>query len=284
MNEQKTAIMMDSGGDIPLKICEKYGIFVLPLRVIYPEKDYQDGIDIDPQMVYDRFPDEFPSTSTPSIAEVMDKLEEIKAEGYEKVIAVCISNKLSSTVNTVRLAAEEVENLEVFVFDTKNISFGAGIFAYWSAKQLEKGATYEELVRRLPEKLGDSKVFFYMDTLKYLQRGGRIGKVTSVMGTALKLKPIISCNEEGEYYTVSMIRGNKMGKMKLFEEVFKYCFGHHAWMIVGHGAAKEEAEEMKEMLESKVISKSILFVHQITATLAINTGPGLVGVLTFREP
>ncbi|MBQ9643980.1 MAG: DegV family protein [Lachnospiraceae bacterium] len=284
MNEQRTAIIMDSGGDIPKNVCEENDIRILPLHVIYPEKDYQDGIDIDPKMVYERFPDEYPSTSTPSVAEVTDLFDALKAEGYEKVIAVCISSGLSGTFNTIRLAAEDYEGLQIYVFDTKNISFGSGIYAYWCAKELQKGTSYEELVRRLPEKLGDSKVLFYMDTLTYLQKGGRIGKVASMLGSALKLKPIISCDENGTYYTVAKIRGARLGKLKLFEEVVKYAFGHRVWLIVGHGNVPEEAEAMREILEKDLIHKTVLFAHQITATLAINTGPGLVGVMVFREP
>ncbi|MBR3643457.1 MAG: DegV family protein, partial [Parasporobacterium sp.] len=78
MDEQKTAVLMDSGGDLPYELCQKEGIEFLPLHIIYPEKDYQDGIDIDPQIVYDRYPDEIPTTSTPSLHEVLTKFEELK--------------------------------------------------------------------------------------------------------------------------------------------------------------------------------------------------------------
>ena len=94
MNEQKTAILMDSGGDLPADLCEREGIRILPLHVIYPEKDYMDGIDIDPMMVYERFPDEIPTTSTPSVQEILDIFEDLVHQGYEKLIAVTISCRL----------------------------------------------------------------------------------------------------------------------------------------------------------------------------------------------
>ena len=105
MNEQKTAILIDSGCDLPERIRKKYDIEILPLRVIYPEKDYQDGVDINPMMIYQRFPDEIPTTSTPSLAEATDKFDELRDKGYEKVIAIAISSGLSGTYNTLRLAA-----------------------------------------------------------------------------------------------------------------------------------------------------------------------------------
>ena len=120
MNKDKVAVLTDSGCDVPLNFREKYNIFMLPLRVMYPEKDYEDGVNIDPMMVYRRFPDEYPSTSTPSLAEVQDIFDEIRDAGYEKIIAVTISSGLSGTFNTIRLAAEQQDELEIFVFDTKN--------------------------------------------------------------------------------------------------------------------------------------------------------------------
>ncbi len=135
------------------------------------------------------------------------------------------------------------------------------------------------------DEIYDSKVMFYMDTLKYLQRGGRIGGVASAVGTALKLKPIISCDREGIYYTVAMIRGAKQGKKKLLDEVLKFIGDcKHCWIIIGHGDALEEAKAMEQMLMEKVRGKRILYIKQITATMAVNTGPGLVGVLAFKEP
>ena len=149
MNKYKIAVLTDSGCDVPQNFREKYNIFMLPLRVMYPEKDYDDGVNIDPMMVYRRFPDEYPSTSTPSLAEVQDMFDRIRAEGYEKIIAVTISSGLSGTFNTIRLAAEQQDEMEIYVFDTKNISVASGIWAIWAAVKLENGWTFEEVDSKL---------------------------------------------------------------------------------------------------------------------------------------
>ena len=284
MNKDKVAVLTDSGCDVPQNFRERYNIWMLPLRVMYPEKDYEDGVNIDPLMVYRRFPDEYPSTSTPSLAEVQDMFDRIREAGYEKIIAIAISSGLSGTFNTIRLAASQQDELEVYVFDTKNISVASGIWAIWAASKLENGWSFEEVKTGLENKIYDSKVMFYMDTLKYLKKGGRIGKVTSVVGEVLNLKPIISCNKEGIYYTVGLIRGAKQGKKKLLNEMMQFCKGHHCWIIVGHGDANEEAGRMLELVETQLTSKEILFVKQINATLAINTGPGLVGLCALLDP
>ncbi len=286
MNEQKAIVLIDSGCDVPAHMREKLNIRILPLRVMYPEKDYMDGIDIDPMMVYQRFPDEFPSTSTPSYSEVVEVLEGIRDEGYEHVIAITISSGLSGTYNTIRLVGSEFEGLEVWPFDSRNISIGGGLFAIWAATQLQNGMPLEEIKRQLRIRIKDVKVFFYMDTLKYLQRGGRIGGVASFVGEALKLKPIISCNDEGTYYTVAKIRGAKFGKLRLFEEVVKFSLGHKTWAVIEEGDAHTEMLAMKKLMEEHGSSTDtkILFEQQITATMAINTGPGLVGVGVMRDP
>ena len=284
MNEQKVAVLIDSGCDVPADFRQKYDIWMLPLRVMYPEKDYDDEVNIDPLMVYRRFPDEYPSTSTPSLAEVQDIFDEIRDAGYEKIIAIAISSGLSGTFNTIRLAASQQDELEIYVFDTKNISVASGIWAIWASVKLKEGWSFEQVIEGLNRKIYDSKVMFYMDTLKYLKKGGRIGNVTSIVGEVLNLKPIISCDKEGIYYTVGLIRGAKQGKKKLLNEMLKFCEGHHCWLIIGHGDAAEEASRMLEMVKEQVKSKEILFVKQIAATLAINTGPGLVGIAALLDP
>lgn len=284
MNEQKTAVLMDSGCDLPYELCMEEGIEYLPLHIIYPEKDYRDGIDIDPMMVYDRYPDEIPTTSTPSLQEVTDCFEKLKREGFANVIAVTISSALSGTWNTVSLAAREFTGLNITVFDTKNISFGSGVFALWAARKLREGIGYRELVEKMHEKLADSRQFFYMDTLEYLRRGGRIGRVSSIIGEMLHIKPIISCDPNGVYYTVAKIRGQLLAKRKLLNEVLSAVGNRRCWIVVGEGKAHEEALKMKEILQEKLDNMEFLFLKQINATLALNTGPGLVGVMTFVDP
>ncbi len=226
-------------------------------------------------MVYDRYPKDYPKTSTPSLQEVIDKLGEIAAAGFDKVIAVCISSGLSGTWNAVRLASFQQERVEVFAYDTRNISVASGLLGIWASHKVSQGLSFSEICRALEEKTFSSKVMFYMDSLEYLKRGGRIGTVTSM----------ISCNKQGIYYTVSLIRGLKKGKQKLLSEMVKFCKGHRVWLGLGHGAAAEELQEMAEMvIEELGSSAEILYGKQIAATLALNTGPGLIGVAALLDP
>ncbi len=284
MSAYKTAILMDSCGDLPIDVRESFHIYTLPVHIIYPEGDYLDGVNIDPMMIYERFPEEIPKTSTPSPQEAIELFEKIRDDGYENVIAICISNRLSSTVNTIRMASEEVPELRCFVFDTLNIDIGSGIFAYWVGTKIKEGMAFEEICEKLEEKRSDSHLMFYMDTLKYLIAGGRIGRVAGMIGEKLKLKPIISCDKEGVYYTVAKIRGRKPGMKKLLDLLAKYADGHRCWIVIGNGNAAKEAEEFRQMVEERIPHGKILFMHQIVASMANHTGPGLIGLEVFVDP
>ncbi len=190
MNPSKTAIIVDSGCDVSKQLIQKYDMKQLSLKVIYPEKMYMDGEDIKPQMVYERFPAEIPSTSMANIQDVLDLVDGIREQGYENVIGITISGAMSGTFNSVRLALEEVTDLKTFAFDTKNISIGGGILAIWAARKLEEGMSFDEVVSGLQQKIHDTKLCFYMDTLDYLARGGRITPSVAIVGKMLKLKPL----------------------------------------------------------------------------------------------
>ena len=114
MNKEKIALLVDSGTDVPEALVKQYGMYVLPLQIIYPEKTYTDKVDITPEEVYQRLEKEIPSTSLPDGATIQAIFDKIKEAGYEKVLAVTISSGLSGTYNVVRLLGEQTEGLDVF--------------------------------------------------------------------------------------------------------------------------------------------------------------------------
>lgn len=278
MNKSKTAILMDSGCDLSEELIERYGIKVLRLKIMYGDKMYSDGMDMDPLEVYRRFPDEIPKTSTPNMQEVEDLVEEIRAEGYEKIIAVTISSGLSGTFNVVAMTLREIEDMETFAFDTKNISIGSGLYALWAAMELEKGKSFDEVIAGLERKIGDSKVFFYMDTLDYLRKGGRINPAVAVVGKVLGIKPVISCNEKGVYYTVAKIRGARKGLGKLMEAAMEFAAGKKSIIGLMNGDDPETAAQVRPLIKEQAPEGEIVVDKQITATMAIHTGPGLIGI------
>lgn len=277
--KNKVAILVDSGTDVPQELIEKYQMYVIPLKIIYKDRVYTDKVDITPEEIYQRLPQEIPGTSLPDGEAITKIFEQIKQDGYEKILAVTISSGLSGTYNIVRLIAQQQEELEAYVLDTKNIGIGAGFSAIQAAKWLEEGMEWSVLIEKLNELVKQTKVFFNVATLEYLQKGGRIGLVASILGTALKLNPIISCNDEGIYYTVGKARGRKKSLDRTVSYVKERVGTAKVFnLAVAHGDAKEEATEMKARLKEEFPQAQQIYFGQISPALVVHTGPGLLGV------
>ncbi|EOA8345938.1 DegV family protein [Enterococcus hirae] len=277
--KNKVAILVDSGTDVPQELIEKYQMYVIPLKIIYKDRVYTDKVDITPEEIYQRLPQEIPGTSLPDGETITKIFEQIKQDGYEKILAVTISSGLSGTYNIVRLIAQQQEELEAYVLDTKNIGIGAGFSAIQAAKWLEEGMEWSLLIERLNELVKQTKVFFNVATLEYLQKGGRIGLVASILGTALKLNPIISCNDEGIYYTVGKAKGRKKSLDRTVSYVKERVGTAKVFnLAVAHGDAKEEATEMMARLKEEFPQAQQIYFGQISPALVVHTGPGLLGV------
>lgn len=279
MNQEKIALLVDSGTDVPQDVMERYGIYMIPLQIIYKERTYTDKVDITPEEVYRRLEEEVPSTSLPDGGQIQAVIEKIKEAGYEKLLIVTISSGLSGTYNVLRLIGQEEVDLNVHVLDTKSIGIGAGLQAIRAAELIEEGLTFEALIAQLEKEIVQNKVLFNVGTLEYLQKGGRIGLVTSIIGTALKLNPTISCNEEGVYYTVAKSRGRKRSIDKLVEIAEEFIGNHLEFRIaVAQGDAYEEGLQLKAKLEARFPNAKEILFGNISPALVVHTGPGLLGM------
>jgi DegV family protein with EDD domain len=287
MNDSKIAVLIDSGCDLDEKLISRYHIWTVGLKIIYPEKMYTDGIDIQPETVYERFPAEIPKTSTPNSQDVLAVVRKIREAGYDSIIAVTISSGLSGTWSSMCTAFREIEDMKTFVFDSKNISIGAGTFAVWVAQKIEEGMGFEQITEALKKKAEDSKLYYYMDTLDYLAKGGRITPSIAIVGKILHLKPIISCNTDGIYYTVAKIRGSANGIRRLMEIALSAAAtassaGGKLWFSVMYGGNPGESDRAEKTFLASFPDAILIVKKQITASMAIHTGPGLLGISVFR--
>ncbi|MFO8069841.1 MAG: DegV family protein [Alkalibacterium sp.] len=281
MNDNKIAILTDSGSDVPQEIKEKYDVKVIPLKIIFSDGEYIDKVTITAEEVYQRMDKEVPKTSLPDGEMIKEMFDEIKAEGYEKVLAITISSGLSGTNNMVRVVAEQYEGLDIFVLDTKNIGIASGFTVVEAALQVDRGIDWETLKVNLTERIEKAKIFFYVPTLEYLQKGGRIGLVQSVVGSMMNLKPIITCNEEGIYHTVAKVRGKTKSIKKtldLAEDFAKGAKKYNLAVAYGGETARKEAEDIREEMKTRLPNFEHFFYDQISPALGVHTGPGLIGI------
>ena len=280
MAQEKIAILVDSGCDVPKDYRDRYHMYVAPLSIIYKDAEYRDGIDIQPEDVFARFSQEIPSTSLPSPATVEALFKQIKADGYEKVIAVHISSGLSGTFQIVSSFGPAPEGLEACYVDTRNIGIGSGLSAIRAGELIEEGRPFADVCREVENTArNNTKLFFCVSTLQYLIKGGRIGLVAGMIGTLLDLKPVIACNEDGIYYTVAKARGRKKSLALALEKAVEFAAGAKEYSItVMHGAAKEEADALLAALKERLPNFRYSIEGQITPALVVHTGPGLIGI------
>lgn len=279
MKNNKVAILVDSCNDIPEELTEKYGFYTMPLVINYSNRSYKDRIDISPQEVYDSFKQEIPKTSLPLPSDIMSLLDQIKADGYDQVLASIISSGLSGTFQSMNLIAQSRDDMQIEVVDTLNIGIGSGFVAIFAAELLEQGLDFETVVSKTRAAVPDSNVFFGLETLEYLIKGGRIGKVSGILGSALKIKPIISCDSEGIYDTIAKVRGRKKNIAKMIEIARDTISNHkNYYLALCHGDALEEMLEMKEEVNDLIKNAKIYSEGQISPVLGVHTGPGLLGI------
>ncbi|GHU37371.1 hypothetical protein FACS1894193_03110 [Bacilli bacterium] len=279
MSSEKIAILVDSGCDVPETLTQADNLYVIPLKIIYQDAEYTDKLDITAEEIYDRLPIEIPKTSLPEGAYIQKIFEQIVADGYEKVLAITISSGLSGTFNSIRLVAENFPMLDTFMFDTKNIGIGAGAHAIRAAELIDSGSSFDAITKILANGVKNSKIFFSVATLEYLQKGGRIGLVSSIVGNMLNLNPIISCNDDGIYYTVAKSRGRKKSLEKSVNLVKAFVGNHQkVRLFVAHGNAAKEALILVEALKTAIPQAIEVLYGQISPALVVHTGPGLIGI------
>lgn len=275
-------IFADSTNDLGKELIERCHVTIMPLYVTIGDRTGRDGVDITPADIFawaDAAKDT-PKTAAISPADAMDDMKEALDQGDE-ILFFGISSEMSTTCNSVQLAAEEMDAEDrVFVIDSRNLSTGIGLEILEAARMIEEGMSAADIAKELRENIIPRvRASFVIDTLVYLARGGRCTSTTALLATALKIKPRI------DVVSGSMGVGTKYrGKRQV---VFsKYARDMEAQLLkakpdhvfVTHTATNEEAEEIKAYLESLNHFKEI---HITTAGAVISShcGPGTLGVL-----
>lgn len=275
---EKIALITDSASDINSELIKKYNINVLPFKIIFSDKEYKDGVDITPSMLYERLPNEIPTTSLPSISEFTQLLENLKSEGYTHAIIITISSCFSGTFNAARLASESVSGINTFVFDSLTLTMSEGAMVLESANLIEKGKSFDEIVDFLSTIRQKIDVFFTLDTLTYLKKGGRIGKVSGTIAEALNIKPIITIKDDG-FHTFAKVRGIKQSISRLSNILNEYLSKGKCKVWIMNGDAPDKADLLYNAIKDSDNLIECTLGGMIGPALGVNTGPGLVGFI-----
>lgn len=278
----KIALITDSASDLSTDLAKINNIKIVPFKIIFSDREYDDGIDINPQMLYEALPKEIPKTSLPSVEKFAFALEEARNEGYTHAIIITISSGISGAYNSARLAAESTSGIEIFVFDSMTLTMSQGAMVIEAANLIKEGKSFNEIVDILPTFRDKIDVFFTIDTLEYLIKGGRIGKVSGTIADALNLKPIITVGDDGIYHTVCKIRGVKQSISRLAGLLKPYLEVSRCRVWVLDGNAPDKAKALYNSIKDLPNLIECTLGGTIGPTLGVHTGPGLVGFIVEK--
>ncbi len=278
------AIVTDSTSDLPRHFVERFGIRVVPLTVFFGEEAFRDGIDIDAATFYRRLVTarELPRTSQPSVEAFMQAYRDALAEGASAIVSIHISSKLSGTLNSARVAAEYVSGetgARIEVIDSRNVSLGLGAVVLDAAEAADRGASVDEVIETARATIGAVYVVCVLDTLEYLQRGGRIGRASSLLGTMLRIKPLVHV-EDGEVAAFDRVRTKERAVERLFEFALKHRDARR--MFVAGGGNEEEVTRFRERLQEAMPEMEII-QGTIGPVVGVYTGPNVLGVCPVRR-
>ncbi|WP_054957235.1 DegV family protein [Paenibacillus dakarensis] len=277
---KKTVIVTDSTADIPAELVNKYGIRIVPLRLMFGDETYLDGVEITAGEFYTRLvkSPQLPTTSQPSPADFLEVYESILKEFPDSsILTINLSSAMSGTYQSALLAASLVEgDPDITVWDSKSASYGFGMFVVHAAKLAADGLPVNEIVASIEELRSKRQLYFLVDTLEYLQKGGRIGKASAVLGTLLNIKPILSIDDEGVIYPVEKVRGRKKATARMIELFQRDLAGiTNINVAVGHTADPASVNDFLEQL-SAVFTVKETVLSDIGAVIGTHVGPGTI--------
>ncbi len=284
----KIGLLTDSTSDLSQEILEKNNIEVIPLNVHMNEQVYQDRVDLQPDDFYDKLlnVEKLPTTSQPSVGLFLEKYEDMK-KNYDSIISIHISGALSGTVESAQVAARQIDGVEVEVIDSYSTSLGLGYQAILAARMIEKGKDITEIKNFLKEVRKNLAIYFTVNDLKYLEKGGRIGKAQSLVGSVLNFNPILNLDsEKGEILPFQKVRGasRTLTRMvSLCQEHFAKDQNNWVGLICGKEGERFQKFEtkVKNVMEEKNI-KNKVFEANVSPVLGAHVGPSVFGAILLK--
>lgn len=275
----KIAIVTDSTAYLPEEIISTYHINVVPLVVIWGEETFLDNVEMGPEEFYKRLSTakQMPSTSQPTILAFYDVFKKLHAEGYD-ILTIVISSALSGTLDSAFQAKKMLPDVNIALVDSQSTSLPMAFMVLAAARAAKTGMPLEECVKVVETVRDHTQVFFALDTLEFLHRGGRIGGASRFLGTALKLKPILIL-EDGKIEALEKVRTSKRAHERLIELVEAEVSNKSPINFLGvvHAAAEETAQELLKVIEQKFEPDELMFAT-LSPVLGTHTGPGTIGI------
>lgn len=275
-------IVTDSTSDLPREAVQTIGITVVPLSILFGDEELLDGVDIQSEQFFRRLAREpvTPTTAQPAPALFRQAYQRLIADGATEILSIHLSAKLSGTLESARQGAQGVEGARIEHLDSRTVSLGLGLGVMEAAQAARAGATLEQVRALAADVFRRTHLFFTLETLEFLRRGGRLSRGQELVGTLLKVKPILAV-QEGEVVAIARVRT----KQRAIEDLLERCADlrplQHTFVV--HGTTPDEVAYVRERL-SAIDTGATITVGRVTPVLGVHTGPGMIGMGVVTAP
>jgi DegV family protein with EDD domain len=282
------AVVTDSTAYLPPELTEGYGIHVVPLYVVLPGRSGREGFDVGPADVARTLAlrGQMVSTSRPTPGDFVAAYRRALNAGADRLVSIHLSAELSGTSDAARLAASQVGEHIVTVVDSRSAAMGCGFAVLAAARSAAAGADAGEVAETARRTAAQTSMFFVVDTLEHLRRGGRIGAAAAVLGSALAVKPVLHV-KDGQVVPLEKVRTAARAFNRLVQRAVDAAGDGPVSVAVHHLAAAERADRLAAELRERLPALRELHVSELGAAIGAHVGPGAVGVVIapfWQEP
>ncbi|MBJ6363317.1 DegV family protein [Paenibacillus sp. GCM10012307] len=281
----KIIIVTDSTADISPEIREELGIVLVPLKVHFGQDVYLDSVTIESDEFFEKLAasHQLPTTSQPSPADFMEIYERLLEENPgAHIISLHLSSALSGTYQSAILARSLMDREdEITILDSKSASNGFGLPVIAAARMASEGAAKEEILAEITRLLDDIRFYFLVDTLEYLQKGGRIGKAAALFGSILNIKPILTVDREGTVAPVDKVRGQRKAMVRIMELLKQDFDGVPVNISMAWAYHQGNAMELYELAKAHFDVRQVSYAT-LGAVIGTHVGPGTSAIFMTR--
>ena len=283
LTTENTAVVLDSTSDYPEAPSRFPNMRFVPLYVRFGDDTYRDYLELGPAEFYEKLRTSpvTPATAQPTPQDFVTAYEELAS--YERIYSLHVSSKLSGTFQSAELAAQEIGGDKVRVVDSQTASLAIAMLAHAIQRRLARGTTDDEIAALVDRFHRDCEVLFTLETLEYLQRGGRIGRAAAIAGSLLNVRPILGI-DEGVVVAVARVRGRQKALAEIERRFVEATTDVRGLRVaIAHVDAAEWVGTLSEIVWRVRPKAEIEFTATLGAVVGTHTGPGAVGFFWFQD-
>lgn len=285
----KVAVVTDSVAQVPSEIAKQLDIQVVPSTLLLEGHKYQDGVDLVPEELYRRMREEkvVVQTTSPPVGSFYQAFMHLIDEGVEEILYIGLSSEMSATYsaaqNGARLVLEEHPDREIVLFDSKKATIAQGYIAIETARMAAQGSSLQQVIARAEQVRDHTGLVATLETLEYLARGGRIGKIAYMLGAAVKVLPIVTFGDDGTVAPVAVGRSDDSTLRRMVAYVAdktRGCSSLH--LAIMQADAQQRAARLHQYAMERLDPAEIIMTH-FTPVMVAHAGPGLIGIAYYYE-